>query len=818
MTARILILEDDDALRELLATVLEDEGFKVEAAAGGEDAVEAALQETPDLVVLDVRMQGLDGLSALALMRSHLEEAAVLVITGYASEADSVRALRLGVSDYLHKPFELSLFLGKARDLLRETARRRLRRKCEQRLRYLARWGTHELTLAAEGALVPQGAATITAKAADASRRAALLCGLDNTEAEEIGIGASLLSLRHILGSPLSCSQDAPDSIRSIFQAVPHCQEPPGQDLPAQIAGFAIKYALQGEMPPYGELPRNFPEEQMDKLIGASFDIENNPPSALLYLGCALKNAGRAEDARQAFLRAFAGKDLRQRAKAALYLAEMSLDGRAAECEDYLKAAIDAAFMAGPAELGKTSLSCGIIMLKAQKPADNYLLKARDILAKLTLEPDLTRCLLALKAAGLQSQGQNAQSQAAGSPNPGDTASDATNTASLLNVLLKPQHEPQMLEDACWIAPYLGKVASEISKADIDCPPFFQSARQTAALISRNLPSGKAAALIPAHLQDWIAKNSATATPALAGPCGTAGTPASTSTDGTCRTACATADISKYTDSKPNIVFSKTSDYNASALNLPLLEIRTFGAFETKIGSEPIPGKAWHTAKAKYLLIYLLTGRYAKTEEHLAELFWPGNQEKSKQSLYSALWSLRKLLRTYYPSLDEHIIRSGIGISITDKIPVWLDLLEAEKACKGEPSISGLRLVLDICQGQFLSECDMDWAQSIRANSEKWQHQALTGLCSLYRSKSLYPEALEYALRLRSRDPLDPEAAGAVMELRLAMHRPDKAIRCYERFAYDLKNELNAEPPIELMRLYHAAKGEYDTVRATRLA
>ncbi|MCR5660841.1 MAG: hypothetical protein K6G50_01800, partial [bacterium] len=540
-------------------------------------------------------------------------------------------------------------------------------------------------------------------------------------------------------------------------------------------------------------------------------------PSALLYLGCALKNAGRTEDARQAFLSAFAGKDLRQRAKAALYLAEMSLDGRAAECEDYLKAAIDASLMAGPAELGKTSLSCGIIMLKAQKPADNYLLKARDILARLALEPDLTRCLLALKAAGVQSQAPNAPLHAANSPQPGDSASDVQDTAALLSVLLKPQHEPQMLEDACWIAPYLGKIASAISKANIDCPPFFQSARQTVALISRNLPSGKAAALIPANLQAWIANNSATATQALAAPSGTAGIPASASA-APCGTACTATDSSKYTDSKPNIVFSKTSDYNASVQNLPLLEIRTFGAFEVKIGSEPIPSKAWHTAKAKYLLIYLLSGRYPKQEEHLAELFWPGNQEKSKQSLYSALWSLRKLLRTYYPSLDEHIIRSGAGISITDKIPFWLDLLEAEKASKGELTISGLRLVLDICQGQFLSECDMDWAQSIRANSEKWQNQALTGLCSLYRSKSLYPEALEYALRLRSRDPLDPEAAGTVMKLRLAMHRPDKAIRCYEHFADDLKNELNAEPPIELMRLYHAAKGEYDTVSATRLA
>lgn len=812
MTARILILEDDAALRELLATVLEDEGFKVEAAAGGEDAVEAALQETPDMVVLDVRMQGLDGLSALALMRSHLEEAAVLVITGYASEADSVRALRLGVSDYLHKPFELSLFLGKVRDLLRETARRRLRKNCEERLRALARWGAHELTFAAEGSQVPQGAAAITAKASNASRRAALLCGLDNTEAEEIGIGTSLLSLQHMLGKPISCSLDAPESIRSLFcapisdqaklssqtlqtaQAPRSLPEPQSPNMPAQIAEYAISYALKGgHLPPKETLP-SFPAGLLGQLLESSENADHNTPSALLYLGCALKNAGRAEDARQAYLRAFSGKDFRQRAQAALYLADMSLDGRSAECEEYLKAAIDAATMAGPAELGKTCLNSGIIFLKAQLPAEKYLLKARDILTRLALEPDLTRCLLALKASGTQSQTASAITE------------DAQNTAALLKLLLNPQYEPQMLEDASWLVPYLGEIACRLSQAEIDCPPFFQIAKQAVALIARNLPSAKATALIPAKLNAWLTGN---ATAAISD--GTGKTPPGTGN--------ATPDTNhKNTESKTNVVYSQTNDYNASAFSLPLLEIRTFGAFEVKIGSELIPGKAWHTVKAKYLFLYLLSGRYPKSEEHLAELFWPGNQEKSKQSLYSALWSLRKLLRIYYPELNEHIIRSGAGISITNKIPIWFDLLEAEKASKSEPSISGLRLVLDICQGQFLNECDMGWAQAIRANAERWQYQALTGLCSLYRSKKLYPEALEYALRLHKRDPLEPEAAGTVMELRLAMNRPDKAIRFYERFAADLKNELNAEPPIELLRIYHAAKGEYDTVSATRLA
>jgi len=119
---RILILEDDPTLRASMATVLEEEGYQVVAVGRGEDAVETAKNEDFDLIVSDIRMAGMDGLDALAQVKGTRPEICCMVVTGYSTEADSVRAIHLGVQEYLKKPFRLEQFLEGVRRL---TSRRR---------------------------------------------------------------------------------------------------------------------------------------------------------------------------------------------------------------------------------------------------------------------------------------------------------------------------------------------------------------------------------------------------------------------------------------------------------------------------------------------------------------------------------------------------------------------------------------------------------------------------------------------------------------------------------------------------------------------
>lgn len=108
---RVLILEDDPAFRKMLVKALRDRGYSVEEAAAGAQAVQLARDQVFDLIITDIRMDGMDGLEALSRIKQAQPDTSSMVITGYTSEEDSVRAIRLGVGDYLKKPFRVQAFV-----------------------------------------------------------------------------------------------------------------------------------------------------------------------------------------------------------------------------------------------------------------------------------------------------------------------------------------------------------------------------------------------------------------------------------------------------------------------------------------------------------------------------------------------------------------------------------------------------------------------------------------------------------------------------------------------------------------------------------
>ena len=121
---KVLVLEDDENLRELLCETLQDEGYRSEGAANGVEAIQKVTSGVYDVLLVDVRMEGMSGLEAFAYIRQQGVELACLVITGYATEEDSIRAIRLGVGDYLRKPFEMKeLLLRLAGEVAAQLAR-----------------------------------------------------------------------------------------------------------------------------------------------------------------------------------------------------------------------------------------------------------------------------------------------------------------------------------------------------------------------------------------------------------------------------------------------------------------------------------------------------------------------------------------------------------------------------------------------------------------------------------------------------------------------------------------------------------------------
>ena len=115
----IAAVDDDPAIRELLRDYLGDNELRVSALAGGDELMALLARETVDLVVLDVRLQGEDGLQIARRLREASATMPILMLTGRAEEADRVMGLELGADDYLTKPFSSRELLARIRALLR---------------------------------------------------------------------------------------------------------------------------------------------------------------------------------------------------------------------------------------------------------------------------------------------------------------------------------------------------------------------------------------------------------------------------------------------------------------------------------------------------------------------------------------------------------------------------------------------------------------------------------------------------------------------------------------------------------------------------
>jgi len=115
----IAAVDDDAAIRELLRDYLGDNELRVSALASGAELTALLARDTVDLVVLDVRLQGEDGLQIARRLREASATMPILMLTGRAEEADRVMGLELGADDYLTKPFSSRELLARIRALLR---------------------------------------------------------------------------------------------------------------------------------------------------------------------------------------------------------------------------------------------------------------------------------------------------------------------------------------------------------------------------------------------------------------------------------------------------------------------------------------------------------------------------------------------------------------------------------------------------------------------------------------------------------------------------------------------------------------------------
>jgi two-component system alkaline phosphatase synthesis response regulator PhoP len=124
--ATILIVDDEEDIRELVELNLTQEGYGVLSCETGEQALEIAGSKLPDLIILDLLLPGIDGLEVCKKLKGNLktENIPIVMLTAKGEEADIVTGLELGAEDYVTKPFRGKVLVARVRRILRRTAQR----------------------------------------------------------------------------------------------------------------------------------------------------------------------------------------------------------------------------------------------------------------------------------------------------------------------------------------------------------------------------------------------------------------------------------------------------------------------------------------------------------------------------------------------------------------------------------------------------------------------------------------------------------------------------------------------------------------------
>lgn len=119
MADTVLVVDDEEYIRELVRTFLNEAGYKVIVASGGEEALELAKKEAPQVIILDVKMPGMDGITTCRCLKAEERTCVIPVIVATALRETLPEVLEAGANDFVTKPFHLTELLTRIQSILR---------------------------------------------------------------------------------------------------------------------------------------------------------------------------------------------------------------------------------------------------------------------------------------------------------------------------------------------------------------------------------------------------------------------------------------------------------------------------------------------------------------------------------------------------------------------------------------------------------------------------------------------------------------------------------------------------------------------------
>ncbi len=126
MSEKVLVVEDDPDIADVIEYVLGQNGYGVEVAHDGDEALELFFRQSPDIVVLDLNLPGIHGIALLQQFRSESPDVPVIIVTSRTEESDRIAGLDMGADDYVTKPFSPKELASRVRAVLRRSAQSRV--------------------------------------------------------------------------------------------------------------------------------------------------------------------------------------------------------------------------------------------------------------------------------------------------------------------------------------------------------------------------------------------------------------------------------------------------------------------------------------------------------------------------------------------------------------------------------------------------------------------------------------------------------------------------------------------------------------------
>ena len=764
---RILVLEDDPSLRRVLEEVLKSHGFEVVVSSRGEEAIQQARGSRFDLIVADIRMEGMNGLDTIEKTKELQPGIGSIVVSGFASEEETLRAVKLNVAGYLKKPFKI--------DQLLELINRHLTEKGEERAREDELGALKKSLL---WSLRRQGHLAERLFPGRVERAAHLAAQL----AREMGFSGSLpLQLQHgtMLQALSQVDQfEAPPYLLQSFESYPLLHAVLlGENLP-ETARFAL--AVAEEIGPDGSLPCTATighdwdprlREAYSKLIASPEEDsqEKLNVSGLLSLGRTLEHAGDWLGAKQAYQEVGALQSISaESVQARLGLARIAVaQGATRGLEATVKQVLELALAMGPVSYAVTELEAAQLLRRARHPAAPKL---------------LTRAAASLDSVNLKFLKARADL--------GLCAEDSTGKQLLgqsLEVLSSPQHRLELLENLeqvlCDLLSCLSQGSNQQGIEFLQSLIFDYPGELLQPLSAGRVEISERALVLE------VAERAERPLPRVLG---------------------------EYFAQDPVPEIRQQAlrlSTEEGAERASVLRFYTLGSLEVSLGGKRLDTKDLRTQKTRYLLARLIGSKSLSVEKTMEE-FWPDSPEGGRNNLNTSVSLIRRFLKDPRSELDP-LMRLGESVSINPDLPVWHDVDELDRASDAahkamqsgniEAAIPCWRRVVQLYRGPYLESCYMDWALERRTRLEIRVVSALRLLCEHLARQRRHAETLEYALRLLSIQSDDIDARDAVLKSLIALDQHGRAVEHFEEYQSELARD-GQEPDMQLLRTYHMAK------------